>query len=377
MIGRSLERVYPPELARRFRDQNQRVIETSAPITLEEEVEGRDGRRDLFTIKFPLRDTANQIEAVGGISFDITERRRTEKALEESRRRLQALFDNTTDAIWLLDDLGQFVDANPAVCALLGYSRDEFLQMNVADVTPVQNRELVDDLWRTFLATGQLSGEFTQLRKDGSTRDVDYRAVAHILPGHHLSVNRDITERKQTEEELRWKESMLAEAQLLAHIGSWSRDIVSNEVTWSDEHYRIFGLRPQAMKMTFERVLSRIHPDDRARVRNRVDQALRDRHPYECCYRTLHDDGTVRVVHSRARVVFDEHGNPVRTYGTVQDITERTRARRRSRTADGAFRPSSRTPSTRSCSWMTPAATWPGTRRAASSSVTAVRSSCN
>ena len=82
-------------------------------------MEGRDGRRDLFTIKFPLRDTANQIEAVGGISFDITECRRTEKALEESRRRLQALFDNTTDAIWLLDDLGQFVDANPAVCALL------------------------------------------------------------------------------------------------------------------------------------------------------------------------------------------------------------------------------------------------------------------
>ena len=117
VIGRSLEQVCPPDLARRFRDQNQRVIETSAPITLEEEVEVRDGRRDLFTIKFPLRDTANQIEAVGGISFDITERKRTEKALEESRRRLQVLFDNTTDAIWLLDDLGQFVDANPAVCA--------------------------------------------------------------------------------------------------------------------------------------------------------------------------------------------------------------------------------------------------------------------
>ena len=168
-----------------------------------------EGRHYLYTVKFPLRDAANQIEAVGGISLDITERKRTEEAIEASHRRLQALFDNALDAIWLLDDEGRFVEANPAVCSLLGYTREEFLRMSIEDVTSVQDRGLVRDLWHTILATGRLSGEITQVCKDGSTREVDYRVVTHILPGLHLSVNRDITERKRALDQLRRQKEIL------------------------------------------------------------------------------------------------------------------------------------------------------------------------
>ena len=140
---------------------------------------------------------------MGGISFDVTDRRRAEESLEESRRRMRALFENTLDAIWLLDDEGRFVDANPAVCALLGYTREEFLRMRIEDVATAEEKGLVRELWNTILAAGQLDGEFTQVRRDGTTRVVDYRAVANILPGLHLSVNRDITERKRAERELR------------------------------------------------------------------------------------------------------------------------------------------------------------------------------
>ena len=146
-----------------------------------------------------MRDADGHIEAVGGMSFDVTERKRTELALEESRRRLEAIFDNTLDAMWLLDDEGRFVDANPAVYALLGYSREEFLRMSIADVVTVQDQGLARDLWHTFLTRGRLSGEVTQVRKDGSTLEVNYRAVAHILPGLHLLVNRDITETKKVQ----------------------------------------------------------------------------------------------------------------------------------------------------------------------------------
>jgi PAS domain S-box-containing protein len=210
VLGGPVERIFPHDEAHRFLEQNQRVIRASASLEFEEEVPGAsNGPRALHTVKFPLRNLADQIDAVGGISFDVTRSKRAEELLRKSQRRMQALFDNALDAIWLLDDEGRFVDANPAVCSLLGYSREEFLRMSVADVTPARSRELVGDLWRTFLAEGHLSGEFTQICKDGSTREVDYRAVAHILPGIHLSVNRDITTRKRAELDLREREEQV------------------------------------------------------------------------------------------------------------------------------------------------------------------------
>ena len=203
VVGRPAGRLFPPEVAERFLEQNRTVIESGTPLELDEEVRTPGGRYDLHTVKFPLRDALGRIEAVGGISFDVTERRRAAESLEESRRRMRALFENTLDAIWLLDDEGRFVDANPAVCALLGYTREEFLRMRIEDVATAEEKDLVRELWDTILAAGQLEGEFTQVRSDGTTRVVDYRAVANILPGLHLSVNRDITERKRAERELR------------------------------------------------------------------------------------------------------------------------------------------------------------------------------
>ena len=79
MIGLALEERLPPEQARRFRDQDRQVIDTAAPLVLEEEVETPDGRHlSLYTVKFPVRDAAGRIGAVGGISFDISERKRAE-----------------------------------------------------------------------------------------------------------------------------------------------------------------------------------------------------------------------------------------------------------------------------------------------------------
>ena len=198
VLGRSVADLFPPEEAEQFVRQNRRVVATEAPDEVDEEVMTPGGLRTLHKVKFPLRDPEGRIDAIGGISFDVTARRRAEESLDESRRRMQALFDNTLDAIWFLDDEGGFVDANPAVCALLGYTREEFLRMRIEDVATVEEKGLVRELWDSIIAAGQSSGEFTQLRKDGTSRVVDYREVANILPGLHLSVNRDITERKRS-----------------------------------------------------------------------------------------------------------------------------------------------------------------------------------
>ena len=127
------------------------------------------------------------------VHLDITRRRLAEEALDESRRRFQAVFENSLDGIVLMDDATHFLDANPAMCQLTGYSREEISRLTTWDVTPVPNRERIPDIVGRFFDTGTLSGEYDLLCKDGTTRTVDYRAVANILPGLHLTVQRDIT----------------------------------------------------------------------------------------------------------------------------------------------------------------------------------------
>ncbi len=131
-------------------------------------------------------------------------------------------------------------------------------------------------------------------------------------------------DRKQMEESLRKSEERLTEVQRIAHIGNWERNIITNEIYWSDEMYRIFGLNPQEYsEITYERFLNCVHPDDREFVKKSIHDALYGKKSYEVDYRVIHEDGTVRIVHSRALVKFDHTGKPVRMIGTVQDITYR------------------------------------------------------
>ena len=157
----------------------------------------------------PFLDAEGHFAGAVSLARDVTDERRTAQQLAESQRRCRAIFENSLDAILLMDDAGRYVDANPAACQLLGYDREELLQLPVADVTPGVDRDRIPELMGQFLAAGIQLGEYTLARKDGSTRDVDYRAIANILPGLHLSVLRDVTERKRAETALRESHALL------------------------------------------------------------------------------------------------------------------------------------------------------------------------
>jgi len=143
------------------------------------------------------------------VATDVTEQRRLQEALFHSRRRLQALFDYAHDAIILANDAGEYVDANPAACVLTGYTRDQLLRMHVWDMRQRETAAEAQDRWRAFLKTGSLSGDYQLHVGDGTIRDVEFRAVANVLPGLHLSVMRDVTDRNQArrETEARLRES--------------------------------------------------------------------------------------------------------------------------------------------------------------------------
>jgi PAS domain S-box-containing protein len=130
-------------------------------------------------------------------------------------------------------------------------------------------------------------------------------------------------ERRRAEEAMEKGRAQLAEAQRMAHVGSTEWDITTNNVTWSDELYRILGYEPDAVEPGYEPFMQRVHPDDRKLVEQGIALSLRTGYPFAFDYRILRPDGIVRVAHGEGRIVHEADGQPVRLLGTAQDITDR------------------------------------------------------
>jgi PAS domain S-box-containing protein len=133
----------------------------------------------------------------------------------------------------------------------------------------------------------------------------------------------DITERRRIEEEIEHSRSRLAEAERVARMGSWEWDIPSNRLTCSEGLFSIYGIRAEDFDGRYEPSDTRhIHPEDRALVEREISQAVETGAPVDFEYRIIRPDGRVRRVHSRAELIADRDGNPLRLTGTVQDVTE-------------------------------------------------------
>ena len=135
----------------------------------------------------------------------------------------------------------------------------------------------------------------------------------------------DATERVQTEREILRREARLKEAEHLALLGHWELDLVTNTLYWSDEIYRIFELDTQEFGATYEAFLDMVHPNDRELVDKSFTESVKNKTGYNIVHRLLLKDGRIKYVHEKCKTEYDKDGNPIRSLGTVQDITERMR----------------------------------------------------
>lgn len=175
--------------------------------------------------------------------------------------------------------------------------------------------------WNLLLRTLKEKEPHT-LTRDIKIGELWYEQSYVLLPstGDVRLYARDITNRKQAEQTLRESEQDLNRAQAVAHTGSWRLDMRRNQLLWSDETYRIFGI-PRGTPMTYETFLSSVHPEDREYVDRRWAAALRGE-PYDVEHRIIASD-EVKWVRERAELEFDSKGELKGGFGTVQDITKR------------------------------------------------------
>ncbi|MDQ3301879.1 MAG: PAS domain S-box protein [Actinomycetota bacterium] len=282
--------------------------------------------------------------AVKGVvvnSRDITERKEAERALRENEERYRAVMAQSVEAIYLFDaETKHVLESNAAFRRMMGYADEELLGMRIYDFIAHDDEDIDRHVRRSLKEKRRHIGQRRYRRKDGSVIVVDTSASVVSFEGRTAlcAVSRDVTERIESEEAVRKSEARLAEAQRLAHLGGWEWDIETDEISWSDEVYRIYGLEPQAAVPSFERFMEVVHPDDRDRVRKTIDDALEGSEPYDVEHRVVRPDGEVRVVHRRAEVVRGERGEPLRMIGTVHDITERKEAEARLRATEERYR---------------------------------------
>ena len=159
------------------------------------------------------------------------------------------------------------------------------------------------------------------------------------LPGPDGAINRvvgtgvDVTVRRRAENDLRRSQALLAEVQRVARLGSWEWNVVNNQVTWSEELFRIYALDPARHVPSYESFLATVHPDDREHTATVLRLARENVSAFVYDHRIVRPDGSVRMLHTRGEVVPDRHGRVARLVGSCWDITDRWEALHRAEEA--------------------------------------------
>ncbi|MBI2401001.1 MAG: PAS domain-containing protein [Deltaproteobacteria bacterium] len=250
------------------------------------------------------------------------------QALRESEERFRAIMDNTLNVVYMKTPEGRYLFINRIYEDLFhiknedvhGKTDHDFFPKEVADVFRENDLKALESAAPLeFEETVPVDGDRVYL-------SVKFRlADASGNPYAIAGISTDITELKRSQEALSRSEASLANAQGIAHIGNWDWDIEANELWWSDETYRIFGVAPREFGPTYDAFIGYVHPDDRELVMREVNEALTGIKPYSIDHRLLLRGGVEKIVHEEAEVIFDAAGMAIKMSGTVQDITERKR----------------------------------------------------
>ncbi len=262
------------------------------------------------------------------------------EALRASEERFGTFLRQSRDGIIILDSQGTILEWNEGEERITGIPRSQAVTRPIWEL---QHR-LAPDEHKTaeFLRTARekvLRGleEGVELKRtleeeiqcpDGTRRTVQailvgFRSDADLLVG---AICRDVTERKHLEEDLRERQALLLEAERLAHLGHWARDLRSGRFSWSDEIYRILGHAPGSLVPGRETFLEAVAPEDRERIAETLTATARDGVTRRAEFRVVTTQGSVRCLDGIVEILRDAGGAPVRVIGTVQDITERKQA---------------------------------------------------
>jgi PAS domain S-box-containing protein len=345
-----LQMIHPEDRAA-FQTQQQQALKQKTSFSLEHRIIRPDGSiRHVESRAELIHDPQGQIIKLLGAIIDITERKQTELEILRSRDLREAIYNESTDALFLVDPQTLLnTDCNDrAVQLFQASSKAELIGINgkilqKRQFTPEESAAIIEEINQQ----GFWSREIEYLTKQGNSFWGDF-AVKQITVADQVMILvriTDITARKHSEAERQRAEAALArsEEQLrltleFNSIGIWDWNLQTQEVIWNDNHYRLLGLEPGVAVASYQLWRDSVHPEDAERVEQSLLNALKQHINYEAEYRVIHPDGTVHWLIGKGRGIYDAAGNPVRMLGVIIDISDRIESEERLRQAELRYR---------------------------------------
>jgi PAS domain S-box-containing protein len=263
------------------------------------------------------------------LKFQVAEREKAEAEVRELARGLEAKIRRLVEAnvvgivMWNLE--GAVTEANDAFLRMVQYDREDLASGRVRwlDLTPIEWRDRDGKALADLKATGIFQPfEKEYFRKDGSRVPVLLGGTFFEGSGNEgVAFVLDLSEQKRAEIALRRSEAFLAESQHLSQIGSFSWRVATDEITWSEELYRIYELEP-GTPVTLELIRTRVHPEDVSLIEKMIEQVREGGHGFEWQYRLLMPDGSSKHMHAVAHSIRHQDGQ-LEYIAAVQDVTAR------------------------------------------------------
>ncbi len=250
--------------------------------------------------------------------------REARELLHDSEEKYRNLFNYCPTPMWIYDlETLCFLDVNEAAVRGYGYTRDEFLNMTIAEIRPKEDVALVktaigrlkqniQNFNQVFSRHRKKNGELIQVKIESSSISFDGKWAQLVLAT-------DITAEVEANRKLKT-------AQEIAALGYWNQNLLDGSMHWSDEVYGIFEVDPESFELTFENLVNKFHPDDRHVLFADPDKLLKGNEYYENEHRILSHTGKPKWVYERIRVVRDANGKPVKIEGVTLDIDKRKQA---------------------------------------------------
>lgn len=281
------------------------------------------------------KDTEGKILMWIGTSTDIDEyknfaselenkvKERTEDLIKQNQF-TQTILDSSVDSVMVIDIDEVVISLNKtANDFFFPYFSESIIGKTLEQIDPAIKSK---PDWKYTSAA--LNGEFTCRKDVKSEIDERYFDIYYIplkkesITYAIMLIIREVTEAVFAKSEIEKTNSLLSDAQRLAQIGSWDWDVLKNEISWTDELYRIFGVSKDTFKSNFKNYLNCIHSSDRKFVAYKIQEAMNTHKPFDFHHRIVHNDGTIKTIHGKGEIFINNNNEVIRLSGTAQDVTE-------------------------------------------------------
>ena len=319
------EAIHPDDRKKLVEDW-QSCLASGTPVDTEARIRRFDGSYRWFLIRGnPLKDEGGNILKWYGTCVDIEDRKRVEEALHARELSWRQIVDNIPGLVATMGAMGEVEFLNRQTLEYFGKTTEELKDWALISAVHPNDLPRVIEARKKSIETGQIyEVEHRCRRADGvyrwfQVRGLPVRDAENKITAWYLLLT-DIDDRKHAEEELKRSEAFLTEGQRLSGTGSFSWCVATDELTWSEQLYRIFEF-DEHLPVTLERIGSRVYPDDLPLLQDMIERARRAASDFEYEHRLLMPDQSVKHIHLFAHATRDKYGRLVYV-GAAQDVTQ-------------------------------------------------------